>query len=436
MHGRERRSAGSVLPGWGLSESQHCSPALGCALLGWLSQCDTWPCPVIYHGKGRLVKTGFILFPLKSTVGCLSEYLLSPARACSRMACSPTAFLGMWDADIPYSRLPSQPHPFPSPVSMMEGLTLEALGLKNLCSEGQKRQFWGESWIFPSAVCITGDQWKTKCPCLHVLHSLQPPACMPSSSRTDTIWLRLEVFVPGFSFYFPSFISFFSFLNSRAILSSALHQQRGRQPGNLNLEASVCCFWLWAGSGFGAEMLSELKWLSDRIRETNPGELVRASRHGAAWQQRSKPTFQHRFGSSHLILQKLSVPGNGVGSTMLGGQGRPQWEASLLGCISALFLALTSPPSCMEILVSRAMFAGSGLWKVIAARGPCSPALLLPADVCISCSVAARRKNHVLEIKNCSNCRKMPFLASPGCLPLPLIQQFVRTWYAVQMPLL
>lgn len=235
---------------------------------------------------------------------------------------------------------------------------------------------------------------------------------------------------------FSFFYLLFSFLNSRAILSSALHQQRGRQPGNLNLEASVCCFWLWAGSGFGAEMLSELKWLSDRIRETNPGELVRASRHGAAWQQRSKPTFQHGFGSSHLILQKLSVPGNGVGSTMLGGQGRPQWEASLLGCISALFLALTSPPSCMEILVSRAMFAGSGLWKVIAARGPCSPALLLPADVCISCSVAARRKNHVLEIKNCSNCRKMPFLASPGCLPLPLIQQFVRTWYAVQMPLL
>lgn len=211
MHGRKKRSAGSVLPGWGLSESQHCSPTLGCSLLGWLSQCDTWPCPVIYHGNGRLVKTGFILFPWKSTVGCLSEYLLSPARACSRVACSPTAFLGMWDADIPYSRLPSQPHPFPSPVSMMEGLTLEALGLKNLCSDEQKRQFWGESWIFPSAVCITGDQWKTKCACLHVLHSLQPPACMPSSSRTDTIWLRLEVFVPGFSFYFPSFISSFLF---------------------------------------------------------------------------------------------------------------------------------------------------------------------------------------------------------------------------------
>lgn len=72
---------------------------------------------------------------------------------------------------------------------------------------------------------------------------------------------------------FSFFYLLFSFLNSRAILSSALHQQRGRQPGNLNLEASVCCFWLWAGSGFGAEMLSELKWLSDRIRETNPSEL-------------------------------------------------------------------------------------------------------------------------------------------------------------------
>lgn len=119
----------------------------------------------------------------------------------------------MWDADTPYSRLPSQPHPFPSPVSMMEGLTLEALGLKNLCSGGgQKKQFWGKSWIFPSAVCITGSQWGTRCPCLHVLHGLQPPACVPSSSCTDTIWLHSEGFVPGFSGFFPSFNSSFLFL--------------------------------------------------------------------------------------------------------------------------------------------------------------------------------------------------------------------------------
>lgn len=102
--------------------------------------------------------------------------------------------------------------------------------------------------------------------CLQEPRSLQTLACAlergtwAAASCTGTSDCILKVLYQDFLFFFFFLTRLFFFFHLKAISSSVLHQQRGRQPGNLNLEASVRWFWLCASSGFSAETLLELKW--------------------------------------------------------------------------------------------------------------------------------------------------------------------------------